>query len=57
MDDIIVIAILAVIVALAVIYIIRAKKNGKKCIGCHISNCPNKGGCGLDCSNCSSKSK
>lgn len=34
MEDIIVILIVAVIVVLAGIYIYKAKKSGKKCIGC-----------------------
>lgn len=34
MIDYIVVAILVVIVAAAVFYIYRAKKSGKKCIGC-----------------------
>lgn len=34
MTDIIVIAVVAVIVGLAVFYIVRAKKKGVKCIGC-----------------------
>ena len=34
MTDIIVIAVVAVIVGLALRYIIRAKKKGVKCIGC-----------------------
>jgi hypothetical protein len=34
MTDIIVIAVVAVIVGLAVGYIYKAKKGGKKCVGC-----------------------
>lgn len=45
LTDFIVIGIVAVIVGLAIAYIIKAKKNGAKCIGCP------SGGC-----NCSSKS-
>ena len=34
MKDIIIIVIIAVIVGLAAWYVYKAKKNGKKCIGC-----------------------
>lgn len=50
MTDIIVIAIVALIVGLAVAYIIREKKRGVKCVGCpHAKECAAKnrpGGCG-----------
>lgn len=52
MENIIIIAILVVIVGLAALYIYKAKKSGKKCIGCPDSgNCgSNKdGGCGCGC--------
>ena len=39
MTDIIIGAVLVVIVGLAVFYIIRAKKKGKKCIGCPDGGC------------------
>ena len=40
--DIIVIAILAVLIGGAIAYIIKAKKNGQKCIGCpHSKQCSN----------------
>ncbi len=53
MDDFIIIAVLAVIVSLAAIYIIRAKKSGKKCIGCPSGGCSSKeGGCSGNCSAC-----
>jgi len=42
--DIIIIVILVVIVGAAVAYIIKAKKNGAKCIGC-----PDSGSCGGNC--------
>ncbi len=43
MDDIIVVGIILLIVALALIYIIRAKKRGQKCIGCPASkSCASK---------------
>ena len=37
MDNLIIIAIVVAIVGLAVGYIIRAKKQGQKCIGCPYS--------------------
>lgn len=44
MKNIIVIAVLLVIILLAVFYIYRSKKKGKKCIGCpYASSCG--GGC------------
>lgn len=53
MENIIIVAILVVIVGLAVRYIIKAKKSGKKCIGC-----PDGGscssGCGCGCEGCGS---
>ncbi len=52
MDSIIIIAILVVVVGLAAFYVYKAKKSGKKCIGCPDSgSCNNKnGGCGCGCS-------
>ena len=51
MDSIAVIAIVAAIVALAVGYIIKAKKRGAKCIGCPDSNsCA--GSCSGSCNGC-----
>ena len=44
MTDIIVIAVVVVILGAAVGYIIKAKKSGKKCIGC-----PGGGYCGGKC--------
>ena len=37
MTDIIVIAIIAVIVILAALYVYKEKKRGKKCVGCPYS--------------------
>ncbi|MBO5410329.1 MAG: FeoB-associated Cys-rich membrane protein [Clostridia bacterium] len=46
MDNFIIIAIIAVIVILAALYVYKAKKSGKKCIGCpYAKNCKS-GGCG-----------
>ena len=47
MENIIIVAILVVIVGLAVRYIIKAKKSGKKCIGC-----PDGGSCSSGCGSC-----
>ena len=49
--DIILIIVIGLIVGSAVGYIIKAKKNGQKCIGCPDSktcggNCGHCGGCG-----------
>ncbi len=42
--DIIVVAVIALIVGAAALYIIKAKKSGKKCIGCPDGCCcPNSG--------------
>ena len=47
MKDFIIIAVIAVIVALAVLYIYREKKKGRKCIGCPYSaSCQGK--CGIN---------
>ena len=48
MTDIIVIAVVVVIAFFAVRYIVRAKKSGKKCIGC-----PDSSSCSGKCSACS----
>ena len=57
MEDIILIAVLAVIIGLAVFYVYKSKKSGKKCIGCpYGSQCcskSNEGGC-CGCSSCHS---
>lgn len=47
MKDIIVIAVLVLILGAAAFYIIKAKKSGKKCIGC-----PDSGACNGSCSSC-----
>lgn len=47
MKDFIIALILIIIVGSAVIYIYRAKKNGKKCIGCpDADTCGRNKGCG-----------
>lgn len=45
--DYLLIAVIAAIVGLAAFYIFRAKKSGKKCIGC-----PDSGSCSENCSCC-----
>ena len=46
MEDIIVIAVLAVIIGLAGLYIYKSKKRGQKCIGCPYSgNCNSQNDC------------
>lgn len=55
MENIIIVAILVVIVGLAVRYIIKAKKSGKKCIGCPDGgSCSSGCGCGCGCEGCGS---
>ena len=55
MNPVEIIAIIAIvlIVGAATAYIIRAKKSGKKCIGCPDSASCTKGGCSGNCSCCS----
>ena len=56
MTDLIIIGILVLIVGSAIIYIIKAKKSGAKCIGCPAGgNCPSKNGGHSKC-NCGSHS-
>ena len=47
-QDFIIIGVIAVIVGLTLAYIIKAKKSGKKCIGC-----PDSGSCSGSCHSCS----
>lgn len=52
MADLIVIAVILIIIAFAVCYIIKAKKSGAKCIGCPSGGCcPSKKGeeCSCGC--------
>ena len=51
--DFLVIGIIALIIGGAVAYIIKAKKSGKKCIGCPDSATCGKSGCQSGCSGCS----
>ncbi len=52
--DFIVIAVLAVILLSAAGYIYRAKKSGKKCIGCPEGGSCGGSGCSGNCTHCSS---
>ena len=54
MDDFIIVAIIIVIIGLASFYIIKSKKQGKKCIGCPNSACcpSNKKSCECNCKSC-----
>lgn len=52
MIDVIIIAIVALIVFAAGYYICRAKRSGKKCIGC-----PHSASCGGKCGSCNDSSK
>ena len=47
MDNAIIIAIVALILGLAIFYIVKSKKSGRKCIGC-----PDSGNCSGNCSCC-----
>ena len=51
MTDLIIIGILLFVVGGAILYIVKAKKNGAKCIGC-----PASGTCGKKGCNCESQS-
>ncbi len=46
--DFIILAVIVLILGLAARYICKAKKSGKKCIGC-----PDSGSCSGNCSGCS----
>ncbi len=49
MENIIIIAVLIIIIGLAVLYVYKAKKSGRKCIGCpygdKCSSANSKGSC------------
>ncbi len=49
MENVILIAVIVIIVGLAGLYIYKAKKSGRKCIGC-----PDSKTCSGNCSSCSS---
>ena len=56
MKDIIIIAVLIIVLATSIGYIVKAKKSGVKCIGCPSSKeCgskSNNSSCNCGCSNC-----
>lgn len=47
MENAVIIAVVLVIIGLAGFYVYKAKKSGKKCIGC-----PDGGNCSGSCSSC-----
>ena len=48
--DYIVIGVILLVIGAAVGYIVKAKRSGKKCIGCPYSDsCGKSGGCGCGC--------
>jgi hypothetical protein len=47
--DIVVLVVIAAILGLAGWYVYRAKKNGRKCIGCPDSGCDGCAGCSCGC--------
>lgn len=50
MTDLIILLVVAAILALAGLYVYKAKKSGQKCIGCpHSKTCASKS-CGCGCS-------
>lgn len=57
MENYIIIAIIAAILGLAIWYIIRAKKSGKKCIGCPDGCCSSKNGSACCCCSHSEKTE
>lgn len=54
LGNIIAIAVIILVVGGATAYIIRAKKNGQKCIGCPDSKTCGGGSCNGNCSCCQS---
>ncbi|MBQ7793329.1 MAG: FeoB-associated Cys-rich membrane protein [Clostridia bacterium] len=50
MADLVIIAIIVMIVGFAVRYVYKAKKSGKKCIGCPDGCSCSSQGCGCSCS-------
>ncbi len=54
MADMIISGIVILLIGLAIAYIVKAKKNGVKCIGCS-GSC--SGSCAKNCSGCPSQKK
>lgn len=57
MENIIIGIVILAIVALAVRYIYKAKKSGKKCIGCPDGGSCSSGSCGCGCGCCSDENE
>ncbi len=59
LENVIIVAVLVLIAGLASFYIYKAKKSGKKCIGCpEGSSCSGScSGCGGACAHCASAEK
>lgn len=57
MDNVIIIAVLAVIIVAAALYVYKAKKSGKKCIGCPDSGSCSSKNCGGSCNCCNNETK
>ncbi len=55
MTDVILLAVLVVIIASAAGYVYKAKKSGRKCIGCPDSGCSCKKTGEMHCSCCDAK--
>ena len=46
MEDLIVVIILVIVIGLSVLYVIKEKKKGTKCIGCpHANTCSSRSAC------------
>ena len=57
MGNVITVIVLLVVIGAAAIYVIKAKRNGRKCIGCPNGGCSGEcAACGYDC-NSSEKNK
>lgn len=56
MKDVVIIAVLIIVLAMSIGYIVKAKKSGARCIGCPASKeCGSKStasSCGCGCSSC-----
>lgn len=53
MENVIIIAVLISVIFLSAFYIYKAKKNGKKCIGCpYACSCEKKSNTACNCTSC-----
>lgn len=57
MQDLIITVVILAVVALAVRYIYKAKKSGKKCVGCPDGGSCSAGSCGCGCGCCSDENE